>query len=324
MARVLRRIKARAFRQLLDDARHVDRRQPARLHLPVPIDRTEHRPAVTPACSSHACTTRTGHVSGLEPYGNPILRPCPSWSVLLRRNVIVSPSRVKERSATSRPTNSDRLNAPANPSKIKARSRWPIRSVIRCRDHGPDVFSQRRGFLCCRRANGPPNPLERIPHNTAGRGRIHPHRLMRLCNRVQASLNAPGFQPARTISDIGRHGFRRRGKRSRPVRYRTTRRNPSSQRGNPVGYSPPCSAVRIREPFPGRAELSPPPFRRCVPDRPDNLHAGNHAATSSSAHRVSSVSPGLKCCRCPLISSNSRQYSNSARSCSSAMALSSA
>jgi hypothetical protein len=32
-------------------------------------------PALMPACSNHACIVRTGHVSGLDPQGMPILRP---------------------------------------------------------------------------------------------------------------------------------------------------------------------------------------------------------------------------------------------------------
>jgi hypothetical protein len=56
----------------------------------------------------------------------PILRPAPSWSVLLRRRVTVSPSLPNVQSSTSKPTSSDRRNAPANPSNISARSRAPI------------------------------------------------------------------------------------------------------------------------------------------------------------------------------------------------------
>src|ERR1043166_8551073 len=53
------------------------------------------------------------------------------------------------------------------------------------------------------------------------------------------------------------------------------------------------------------------------------LRSRFHAATSSSAFAVSSVRPGLKCSRCPLRSSSSRQYSSSASNCSSAMPASS-
>ena len=44
MTRVLRGVEARAIRELLDHPRHVDRRQTARLHLPVATDRPEQRP----------------------------------------------------------------------------------------------------------------------------------------------------------------------------------------------------------------------------------------------------------------------------------------
>src|ERR1022692_144180 len=42
-------------------------------------------PAVMAACSIHACIVRTGHVSGFDPYGIPILRPTPSWSTFDRQ-----------------------------------------------------------------------------------------------------------------------------------------------------------------------------------------------------------------------------------------------
>src|ERR1039458_690342 len=37
-------------------------------------------PTVMAASSIHASIVRTGHVSGFDPYGIPILRPTPSWS----------------------------------------------------------------------------------------------------------------------------------------------------------------------------------------------------------------------------------------------------
>lgn len=83
-------------------------------------------PLATPACSIQAWTARSGHVSGFDPKGMPTFRPWASWSVLERRSVTVSPSRVKSKSPASSATSSERLNAPANPSRISARSRVPI------------------------------------------------------------------------------------------------------------------------------------------------------------------------------------------------------
>jgi hypothetical protein len=84
--------------------------------------------------SIQARRTRTGHVSGFEPYGIPTLRPWPSWSVLERRNVTTTPSDVKAQSSISSPASSDRRKAPANPSSNTARSR--ISMPASC-DRGP-------------------------------------------------------------------------------------------------------------------------------------------------------------------------------------------
>jgi hypothetical protein len=113
MPRVLGGIQARPHRKFFDDSRNVDTAQPTRLHLPVPIDRAKHRLPLRACLASHAWTVRTGHVSGLEPYGMPTLRPAPSWSVLLLRIVTVSPSLPKAQSEMSKPTSSDLRNAPA-------------------------------------------------------------------------------------------------------------------------------------------------------------------------------------------------------------------
>src|ERR1017187_6690546 len=44
-------------------------------------------PSVMPLDSNHVWNERTGHVAGFDPYGTPIFRPSPSWSVLERRIV---------------------------------------------------------------------------------------------------------------------------------------------------------------------------------------------------------------------------------------------
>src|ERR1035441_6803751 len=51
-------------------------------------------PSVMPLDSNHVWNERTGHVAGFDPYGTPIFRPSPSWSVLDRRIVTTKPSRV--------------------------------------------------------------------------------------------------------------------------------------------------------------------------------------------------------------------------------------
>jgi hypothetical protein len=71
--------------------------------------------------------------------GMPILRLAPCWSVFDRRKVTVKPSWPKAQSSAYRPTSSDRRNAPANPSRIRARSlrlpapwllqRWPGQGI---------------------------------------------------------------------------------------------------------------------------------------------------------------------------------------------------
>jgi hypothetical protein len=83
-------------------------------------------PVVIPAALSHARKAATGQE--IEPRTIATVAPLPSWSVLLRRMVTFSPASLSSISSQSRATNSERRNAPANPSSSKARSRKAVSS----------------------------------------------------------------------------------------------------------------------------------------------------------------------------------------------------
>jgi hypothetical protein len=67
MAGILSGIQARVVRELLGDPLYIDARQAALLPRPCRLIERNNGPEVIPACSSHACSTRTGHVSGFDP-----------------------------------------------------------------------------------------------------------------------------------------------------------------------------------------------------------------------------------------------------------------
>jgi hypothetical protein len=69
----------------------------------------------------------TGQVFSDDPYGMPMRRLRPSWSVFPRRRVIASPALENSRSSTFNATSSERRKAPAKPSSSSARSLSPTR-----------------------------------------------------------------------------------------------------------------------------------------------------------------------------------------------------
>ena len=94
---------------------------------PVLVTGRKSDPSVIRAAVIQVRTASTGQA--MEPETMPIVAPMPSWSVLLLRIVTRSPPSQNCKSSTLSATNSERLNAPANPSSSRARSRVPFRSL---------------------------------------------------------------------------------------------------------------------------------------------------------------------------------------------------
>ncbi len=174
--------------------------------------------------------------------------------------VTVSPSLPKAQSAMSKPTSSERRNAPANPSRISARSRAPIKpasaasTIARISSVSVGAFGPRRG------PERPPDALKVLRTMPAVVGESSPVALCASAIAFSRRWMLPDLQPPRAFGDIGRDGLGRRGQRTQPRATRTTRRNPASPPDSPGACSPPCCAGRIRALDRGRAEQCPPPW----------------------------------------------------------------
>jgi hypothetical protein len=100
-------------------------------------------PSEVSAALIQAPTASTGQA--MEPRAMAIMTPSPSWSVLLLRMVTRRPALQDSRSATSRATSSERRNAPAKPSRRRARSRVPFEAVGYLSDHGEQPLGKSQG-----------------------------------------------------------------------------------------------------------------------------------------------------------------------------------
>jgi hypothetical protein len=93
-----------------------------------------------------------GHVAGFDPYGIPILRPTPIWSLFDRLKqdcqAVLAEGAIFRHLAQRV---LKRRNALANPSRMSALSRAPISPVVRSVHYCTDVLGERRCLRCRRR-----------------------------------------------------------------------------------------------------------------------------------------------------------------------------
>ncbi len=111
-------------------------------------------PLSMPAWRSHWSSARTGQVhsesgvcSGWLPRAISTSLPCPSWSVFDLGSVMVIAWACGWRCSNSIPASSDRRRPPANPIRIKARSRDAVRGAHNRAKEPADVPRKPLGFV---------------------------------------------------------------------------------------------------------------------------------------------------------------------------------
>lgn len=217
MPGVLRGIEARPDCQFLDYPRHVNRRRPVRLNLPVPIDRPEQRPAAD----------RRGFDPRLNSADRAGFRvrsvrdaDLPTRALLIalgpaqhdRQSVLAEGAILDIKRDQFRPA--ERPGEPEQNERPVARAdRARVRGVY----HGADIVSERGGLLLGRGALRAPDALQGVRDDRAMRGRAHARGFVCFRDRVPPPLNAPHLQPSGAFGYVCRDGLSSRGQGAHSV-----------------------------------------------------------------------------------------------------------